>query len=88
VNGPQPGRRQQPAVVCAVGWGLAVGPGGVLEGDAVAEGLELGDEAASLALGVLAAGEAVVEHSCCRRVQCNLRLLDTTSGSRPFKDPG
>jgi len=39
---------------------LAVGlGGGVLDGDAVAESFKLGDEAAGLAAGVLAAGEVV-----------------------------
>jgi hypothetical protein len=39
-------------------WAVRSG-GGVPDGDAVAEGLELGDEAAGLGVGVPAAGEVV-----------------------------
>jgi hypothetical protein len=58
VNGPQPGRRQQPAAGCAVGC-RGDGSGGVFQGDPLAEGLEAGDEALRFAFGVQAAGEVV-----------------------------
>ena len=58
MNGPQLGRRQR-TLTGDVVTGLAVVllSGGWVEGDGVPEGLELGDEPAGLAFGVLEAGE-------------------------------
>src|SRR5487761_1577089 len=55
------GQAAAAGAVCApaAGWRSVRSGGWGLDGDAVAEGFELGDEAAGLTAGVLAAGEVV-----------------------------